>query len=111
MKVIQSISIIFFLMQINYNKYLGKIISFIGTLTFGVYLIHYDKYIRDDILSKLFDNEKNNISLFSVYKLFITKSLFVFIICIFIDYLRNILFKFLKIRKICIILDKKYLKY
>jgi len=111
MKVIQSISIIFFLMQINYNKYLGKIISFIGTLTFGVYLIHYNKYIRDDILSKLFDNEKNNISLFSVYKLFITKSLFVFIICIFIDYLRNILFKFFKIRKICIILDKKCLKY
>ena len=109
-KVIQSISIILFLIQINYNKYIGKIISFIGTQTFGVYLIHYNQYIRDDILCRIIDNEKNNISLFSVYKLFITKSLLIFIICIIIDYLRYILFELFKIRKICIILEKKYLK-
>ena len=107
LKVIQSISIILCLLQINYNKYLGQIISSIGTLTFGVYLLHDNSCIREDILNNLFNNEKNNINLFSVYRLFITKSLLIFIICIIIDYLRNFLFNLIKIRNICIILDKK----
>ena len=107
LKVIQSISIIFALLKINYNKYLGKIISFIGTQTFGVYLIHNNKFIRKDILYNLFVNEKNNINLFSVYRIFMTKSLLIFIICIIIDYLRYFLFILLKIKNICIILNKK----
>ena len=105
LKVIQSISIILFLLQINYNKYLGKIISFIGTLTFGVYLIHSNRCIESDILNDLFDNEQNNISVLSVYRLFMRKGLILFIICIIIDYLRYLLFNLLKIRKICIIFD------
>ena len=109
LKVIQSISIIFVLLHINYDKYLGKIISFIGTLTFGVYLIHYNKYIKSDILCKLFKYEQNNIDPISVYRLFISKSLLVFIICLIIDYLRYYLFNLLKIRNICVILEKKIL--
>ena len=107
LKVIQSISLILFLLQINYNKYLGKFISFIGTLTFGVYLIHNNKCIEKDILNNLFDNDQNNISILSVYRLFISKGLLVFIICMIIDYLRYLLFNLLKIRKICINFDKK----
>ena len=110
LKVIQTISIISILLEINYNKYLGKIISFIGTLTFGVYLIHFNNYIKSDVLCKLFNNERTNIGIFSVYRLFITKSLLIFIICLIIDYLRYILFNLLKIRNICIILEKKILE-
>lgn len=109
-KVIQTISIIFFLLQLKFNEHFGKIISFIGNLTFGVYLIHHNQYIKNDIMCNLFNNEKNNISLLSVYKLFLTKSLFVFIICIIIDYLRYFLFNLLKIRKICILLETKIFK-
>ena len=86
---------------------MGKIISSIGTLTFGVYLIHDNNCIREDIINNLFNNENNNISLFSVYSLFMTKALLIFIICIIIDYLRNFLFNLIKIRNICIILNKK----
>ena len=110
-KVIQSISIIFFLLQLKFDEYLGKIFSFIGTISFGVYLIHHNQYIKNDIMCNLFNNEKNNINLFSVYNLFLTKSLLVFILCIIIDYLRNFLFNLLKIRKICILLEKRFLKY
>jgi len=106
LKVIQSISIILFILQINYNRYLGKIISFIGNLTFGVYLIHSNFFICGDMLINLFDNEQNNISILSVYRLFMSKGLLVFIICAIIDYLRYLLFNLLKIRKICIIFDK-----
>ena len=49
-KVIQSIAFILFLLQLDFNKYFGKIISFIGTLTFGVYLIHHNHYIKNDIM-------------------------------------------------------------
>ena len=107
LKVIQSISVISFMSQINYNKYLGNIISSIGNLIFGVYLIHNNKCIKEDIINNLFNNEKNDISVSSVYRLFMTKSLLILIICIIIDYLRNCLFHFLKIRKNCIILEKK----
>ena len=93
--------------QINNNKYLGNIISSIGNLIFGVYLIHNNKCIKEDIINNLFNNEKNDISVSSVYRLFMTKSLLILIICIIIDYLRNCLFHFLKIRKNCIILEKK----
>ena len=72
--VVQSISIILFLLQINYNKYFGKITSFLGTLIFGVYLIHNNNNVKNS-LNYLFDNESNNISLFSVYSLIMTKSL------------------------------------
>jgi len=106
-KVIQSISIIFCLLQLKFNEYFGKIISFIGTLTFGVYLIHHNNYVKNDIMVNLFNNEKNNLSLLSVYKLFLTKSLLVFILCIIIDYLRNFLFNLLQIRKMCILLETK----
>jgi hypothetical protein len=93
-----------------YNKYFGQIISSIGAQTFGVYLIHENKCIRKDIISNLFNNENNNLSLISVYKLFMIKSLLIFMICIIIDYLRNFLFKLIKIRNFCIILDKKIFK-
>ena len=39
---------------IKYNKYLAKIISFIGPLTFGVYLIHEHTLIRAHIIRNLF---------------------------------------------------------
>ena len=107
LKVMQSISIILVLLQINYNKYFGKIISFIGTLTFGVYLIHFNKYVRRDILRNLFKYQEINISLLSIYRLFIIKSLLIFIICLIIDYMRFLLFNYLKIKNICIILEKK----
>ena len=38
--MLQSICIILIFTQIKYNKYLGKIFSFFGPLTFGVYLSH-----------------------------------------------------------------------
>lgn len=110
LKVFQSISIILFLLQINYNSKLGKIISFVGIHTFGVYLLHDNKYIRIDIINHLLDNEKNNIELFSVYKLFLTKSSLIFVICIIIDYIRSYFFDLIKIRKMCVFLVKKILK-
>lgn len=104
--ILQSISVLLFLTQINYNKYLTKIITFIGPLTFGVYLIHEHKLIRVFIIRNLFTKDSNNLPLNSVIKLILLRSLKIFAISAFIDYLRHILFTLLRIRKICIFIEK-----
>lgn len=101
----QVFSIILFSSQINFNEYISNIITFLGPLTFDIYLIHENQYIRiryiSNSLSKL--NEKDNL-LFIFFSIF-SKSFFIFIICIFISYVRSIIFKLLKIKSLCIIFE------
>lgn len=106
LKITLSISISLFFLQIKYNKYLAKIICFIGPRTFAIYLIHANSYINHDIISNLFKDAPTDLSLISVYKLVMVTCLTIFVICIIIDYLRDLLFKILRIRKICILLEK-----
>ena len=58
--ILQSISVLLFLTQIKYNKYLVKIITFIGPLTFGVYLMHDHILIRTFIIRNLFKKDPSN---------------------------------------------------
>ena len=104
--ILQSISVLLFLTQIKYNKFLGKIISFIGPLTFGVYLIHEHSLIRVFFIRNLFAKDSYNLHLHSIIKLILLRALKIFAICACIDYLRHILFTFLRIRKICIFIEK-----
>jgi surface polysaccharide O-acyltransferase-like enzyme len=104
--VLQAITIILFLTTINYNKYIAKIISFIGPLTFGVYLIHDNPIIRGVIMRDLLKNYPRRLPLNIVYKIILLEGLKIFGFCITIDYLRNLLFRILQIRKICILLEK-----
>ena len=104
--ILQSISVLLFLIQIKYNKYLAKIISFIGPLTFGIYLIHEHKLIRSLFIRTLFAKDSNNLPLHSVIKLILLRAIKIFIISVSIDYLRHILFILLRIRKICIFIER-----
>ena len=104
--ILQSISVLLFLTQIKYNKYLAKIITFIGPLTFGVYLIHEHTLIRAFIIRNLFEKDHNNLSLLSVFKLILLRTIKIFTISACIDYLRHILFTLLRIRKLCIFIEK-----
>ena len=104
--ILQSISVLLFLTQIKYNKYLAKIITFIGPLTFGVYLIHEHNLIRAFIIRSLFAKDPNNLPLCSVVKLILLRGLKIFTISACIDYLRHILFTVLRIRKLCIFIEK-----
>ena len=104
--ILQSLSITFFLTSINYNKYIGKIISFYGRLTFGVYIIHDNWIIRHNIIRNIFNKYSMNISLQFVIILIIINGIAIFIFAIFIEYLRNIIFNLLRIRKLCVCVDK-----
>jgi hypothetical protein len=105
-RVLQTISLSLFILQIKYNKYIAKIISFIGPLTFGVYLIHDNNYIRNNIISRIFSKDPSNLPYISTLELVLIKVFKIFIICCFIDYIRHIIFNICRIRKICIFLEK-----
>ena len=104
--ILQSSSLILFLTTIEYNKYIAKFITFIGPLTYGIYLSHNHNIIKPTIIDKLFDKEPYNLTLNTVKKLILLKALKIFVICAIIDYLRDLLFRLLFIRKICILFEK-----
>ena len=104
--ILQSICVLLLFTQIKYNQYLAKIITFIGPLTFGVYLIHDKPIIRDFVIKNLFKKDPYNLTLRIVIKLVLLRGLKIYGICVFIDYLRHILFTVLRIRKICILIEK-----
>ena len=104
--ILQSISLTLLFTYIKYNKYLVKIIIFIGPLTFGVYLIHMHKIIIRIIIEKLYLTEPYNLSLWAVIKYVLIKGLLIFGICLIVDYFRHILFTFLGIRKMCIFIER-----
>ena len=91
-KVMQSISITLFFLQIKFNKYLSKIISFFGQLSFGIYLIHINKLVKLNLLRNIFMNDLNDLNLNSTIIIILVKDFKIFFICIFIDYLRNNMF-------------------
>ena len=109
-KTIQSVCITLFFLQMNYNKYISKITAFISPLVFSLYLIHLHPIVQIKILSFLFVNEPRIISFSELIILLIYKTVIIFGICIFIDYMRHLLFTFLRIRKICILLEKLIFK-
>ena len=108
--ILQAISVLLFFTQIKYNKYLVKIINFIGPLTFGVYLIHEHTLINKFFIKNIFERDSNNLPLHSVIKFILLRALKVFSISICIDYVRYILFTFLRIRKICFFIEKVIFK-
>ena len=103
--VIQTFSIIIFISQINFPKYISKIITFIGPLTFDVYLIHENNYVRSSYIKYALNSITNNINLFSVLCLIIKKAFYIFFICIFFAYIRSIIFRILKIKNICLYIE------
>ena len=106
----QAFSIIFFSMQLKYNKYIAKLISFIGPLTFGIYLIHENQFIRDIFIKTLFIKDSMKLSCKSVVKLALIRASKIFVICFMIDYVRHLLFCLLRIRKLCIFIEKSIYK-
>ena len=106
-KIIQSITISLFCLQIHYNKYISKIICFIGPLIFGIFLVHDNNLIRHNVIRHLFANQPRNLSWDSVLSFLLLKDVKIFIIGIVIDYLRYLLFELIRLKKIFIFIETK----
>jgi len=104
--ILQSIALMLFITNISYNRILAKIIIFIGPLTFGIYLIHDNIQIRTKFMTNILNDYPGNLPYYKVREAIFKVSLQIFVKCIIIDYLRNILFRICQIRRICILIEK-----
>ena len=103
----EAISLIMIFSRLKIDiKWIKKTISFFSSLTFGIYLLHASEFPRQiNIIGTVFGFSKrfqSNFIFFKVYGL----SIIIFFALSIIDYLRAIIFKFLKIRNLSIILEK-----
>ena len=101
-------SICYFLIFSNL-KISNKLLNKISSLTFGVYLIHDNVYVRNFLYNKIgFNKEIYRIkSLFYIFMI----SILIFIVCTIIEFLRQKLFKFIYNRKISCKFRKWYRSY
>ena len=106
-KVLQSLTICLFCLQMHFNKYLAKVICFLGPLIFSVYIIHHNSLILDHFVRNILNNQPSDSSFNSILSLICLKSLRMLIVSLIIDYLRHLLFTLLRIRKILIFIETK----
>ena len=104
--VLQSTSIILIFLKIKYNKNIAKIISFFGPLSFSSYLIHNHMDLRYIFFGNIFRIISPSLSFQSLVFLFTVKGAIYFFVCMIIDYLRYLLFTILRVRQICIFIEK-----
>ena len=105
--IMQAIALVMIFSKLKIqNKFLIKIISFLTPLNFSAQLIHARFFqTKIKIIKSLFNcvikfNEKN--LFFKIY----TVGIIVYFICIFIDYMRFLIFKLLKIRNFALFIEK-----
>ena len=110
LKISQTVTATLFLMQIHYNKYIAKVIYFIGPLVFGIYLIHNHNLIHINVINHIFDNQLKDLCLNGVLTLVFVKTIKTCIICLIIGYLRNLLFTLLRIKNISIFFETKLME-
>jgi len=107
----QAISLLMFFSKMKVkNIFIQNIINFLSPLNFSVILIHGDLFqTRNIFINKFFKwiiNYKGSFILLRIYLI----SIFIYIMCVLIDYLRFSLFRLLKIKKFCEIIENiKYI--
>ena len=102
--IIQSIAYLCFFGTLNFKN---RIINNISKLVIGVYLIHDNKYVR----YKLYDWFKIGSTFSNSYKILIYilfVSIIIFVSCSIIEYIRQMLFKFIYNRKFSYKIRQKY---
>ena len=99
--VLQVFFVIIFISQIKFNKYLTSIITFIAPLTFDIYLIHENTYIRNKYIKTSFNKYSSYLYLSKIIILIMRKGIYIFCISLFIAYIRNIIFRIIKIKYLC----------
>lgn len=98
--LLAAISLLLFATDIKISQKIGKIIFKISGTTFGIYLIHDNPLIRENILLNRFGQIAKMPTLEMVVGI-LTVSVAVFVICFCIDSLRLKCFNILKVKERC----------
>ena len=106
--IMESISLIFIFSRLNIKiNVLKKIIVFFTPLTFNTTLIHVRLFKEFQLIKNLLSWIKGFKSSFIFVEIYGMAAL-IYIGCSLIDYLRLILFKLLKIRYLCVLIENKF---
>ncbi len=103
--VFAAIFLVKYFSNMNVNKFMKKIIAFMSPLTFGVYLIHTQYFIWE-YLKNRFAHFADMQPLALVTSVVLTACA-IFLVCIFIDYIRQCIFKVMKLDKLSKKIDGK----
>ena len=95
--VIMAVTLLNIFRRLNISQSKGKILSFISSLTFGVYIIHTNRVLFAGLAGKAAFVNNYNILLSVIMLLAIVLALF--IICAVFDYLRQLVFKLLRFKQ------------
>ena len=107
---LQLFAIVMFVAQLKFDKYLTYLCIFIGPLTFDVYLIHENTFVRAIYIRNLFNKKSKRLLLNQIIILCFKRTIYIFTFCIFISYFKNLIFRILKIKNICIFLESRATK-
>ncbi len=94
--VISSISLLLFFKKIQFSQVLCKILKFISPLSFAVYIIHEHPMIREHLISDKFARFASA-NILVILGVVFGAAIAIFTVCILIEYLRTLLFKYTRI--------------
>lgn len=93
--LLSAVSYFLFFKNMTFNS---KVINFIGGTTFGIYLLHENVYIRENIYTWLHLSEHVNGGI-KLIGMVIVLGIIIFIVCMIIEIIRKAIFKFFYKRK------------
>lgn len=102
-----SVYAITVLVKVHLNKITTKIVSVMSPLTFGVYLIHTQYFVWNYLKNKFVNFSNMNPILLFVSV--ILTAFTIYLLCSFVDYIRQGLFKIFKIKRVSEKLERNLL--
>lgn len=104
--VLSAVSLLLFFSGLNISKIPQKLITFFSPLAFSVYLIHEEPLIVDEFIRNRFSDFGNLNVVFMVLAVLAT-TFIIWLSCSLIDYIRLNIFKFLKVKELCLLIESK----
>ena len=98
--VMCSVSLLILFANINIEEKMRKIISAFASVTFGVYIIHFEPFTFRSVLNDAFVGYLSFSPLFTCLAVLIT-AVIVFFVCAIVDYIRLMIFKKIKVKRLC----------
>ncbi len=104
--VLAAVFLFYFCLNVKIGKFLQKLIAIIAPTALSVYLIHVHPFVFYYVIDKTFSPLADRTPIIMIFYVLLS-AIIIFSICSAIDLLRIQLFKFLKINRLCEILDNK----
>lgn len=107
--VLAAVSLVMLFSKVNVPGWLRKLIAVVSPLTFGVYLIHDSLFIRSRFIKGALSGVSGSSMAVMGAKVFCFAG-GIFVLCLFTDWLRSVLFDKLRVKKCLSALEQKLLK-